>query len=409
MSENETQRRKGTPLTNGVKHNMGYGTGSGASGTVGCDQATHVLHVDKKRTDTYTPNGSLARPYKIVQDALNRAMELMVPNSDPFVDLGVAINVLPGHYDEICNFVFPRKYRNLGIQGAGQRGEVSLNSLTIQSSGESISHQPETPWSQANNELHVSRLRLGSRGNENPISALDLICPSGARLDAFCWECHFWSYQAQVPILRATKQTGGEKLYLHLCNANWLHRQYETAGDAPAVLLDGAHFDFEAGRMENRAYADLIQSNGGNLDIQNSILDSSHGRPMYLTGGSQAVMSGVKFLSPESDAIRHDGLLGDNGFVLLNGVMFALTTGLAVNAPSGAAVLLAPTSWDGYFAGGAGIESKIVVADPALLKRLQTAAVTGYAPTQTANWNTTPADIKAALDELASRVKALEA
>jgi hypothetical protein len=366
--QREIQLKKGTSLKKDVKQIMGYGSGSFFNS--GCDQATHALHVDKKRTDSYTPNGSLARPYKTVQDALNRATELMVPDSDPLVDLGIAVNVQPGRYDEICNFVFPRKYRNLGIQGAGQRGEVSLKSLTVQSSDESASHQPETPWRQANNELHVSQLRLGSRGNENPLVALDLVCPSGARLDAFCWECHFWSYQAQVPILRATKQTGGEKLYLHLCNANWLHRQYETAGDAPAVLLDEAHFDFETGRMENRAYADLIQSNGGNLDIQNSILDSSHGRPMYLTGGSQAVMSGVKFLSPETDAIRHDGVLADNGFVILNGVLFTLTTGMAVNAPYGALVIVAPTTWDGYFAGGEGIENKIAVADPALLKRV---------------------------------------
>lgn len=56
-------------------------------------EVTHQLYVDGNRTDTYTPDGSIAKPYKTIQDAIDSA-----PTTTQYNRCNITI--FPGNYDE---------------------------------------------------------------------------------------------------------------------------------------------------------------------------------------------------------------------------------------------------------------------------------------------------------------------
>ncbi len=403
MSENETQRRKGTPLKKGVKQNMGYGSGSGTSGTVGCDQATHVLHVDGKRTDSYTPNGSIARPYKTVQAALDRAAGLLDLLLSP-ASFGVTISIAAGHYNEDCAFVFPADFRRLDICSAGGRGSVSLRSLEVSPSA--------TATGDTRNYLNLHRIDHGNTiANRTPLHL-----HNGGVLHACLWGCRMDLAGQDFPLCVIGDDGGTGAVYAHFYdNCRLIRENVPAEGTTPTILFhegdSESTLDFQGRVRQSGGTGPLTSASGDiKIDVQDSSLIHSNGSALACDGSVEATVIDSRIETGEHDAIVHTGSFGTHGArVIADGVFFFLTTGQAITAAAGALVGLGGVSWDGALAGYGDITSKITVAVPALLKRLQSAAVTGYTPTQTANWNTTPADIKMALDELASRIKALEA
>lgn len=403
VSENQTQRRKGTPLTKGVKPNMGYGTGIFENtSNVGCDQATHVLHVDGKRTDSYTPNGSIALPFKTVQAALDAAIPIFNVNYED--KPGVSIVIAAGRYEEDCAFTFPFPYERLDIRSAGGRDSVILRSL--EASACSFSGPADD-----RNFLNLYNLTLGSETSTvAPIQFHNV-----GHLHTSVWGCRIDLDGKDIPLCILGDAGGEGSLYAHFYNNCRLYRKdvpHDATTAAIKCLNGDVVVDFQGRVRQSAGYVPMVRAGAGvKFDAQDSSFITSSFAPAFeFSGSAQAILIDSKIDSGAFAGIQHTGsYTGDGALLLLDGVFFYLTTGQAVDASSGALVALGAASWDGALAGYGDITSKITVADPALLKRLQSACATAFAPALAGDWNVAPSDIKTALDELASRVKALEA
>ena len=381
---------------------MGYGSGSGTSGTVGCDQATHILHVDGKRTDTYTANGSIALPFKTVQAALNAAVPIfnVYYENKP----GVSIVIAAGRYEEDCAFTFPFPYERLDISSAGGRDSVILRSLQV---------SPCSFSGPANdrNFLNIYNITLGSETS----SVAPIQFHSGGYLHACIWGCRIDLDGKDISLCILGDADGEGAMYVHfydncrLIRENVPHDATTVAFECPGVDVT---VDFQGRLRQSGGYMPMVRAGAGmKFDAQDSsFITSSFAPALVFSGSAKAILIDSKIESGAFAGIQHTGsYTGDGALVLLDGMFFYLTTGQAIDAASGALVALGAASWDGALAGYGDIIGKITVADPALLQRMQSAAATGFAPAIAGNWNVAPVDIKTALDELASRVKALEA
>jgi len=108
---------------------------TGATGPEFLPQVVSTLHVNKNRTDTYTEDGSIDRPFKTAQAAVNHAETLVPSYASP-----VAIILAPGTYTEQVTI----KYQGIHLYGYGQyvtKFERAGTCLIIQDNGT----DPE-PW-----------------------------------------------------------------------------------------------------------------------------------------------------------------------------------------------------------------------------------------------------------------------
>ena len=83
---------------------MGYGCRCTCDGPVALDNiplpAYYTLHVDCNRTDSYTENGSVLHPYKVLQAALTQAQTLLDVPGIGFENDVVSVDVIvaAGYY-----------------------------------------------------------------------------------------------------------------------------------------------------------------------------------------------------------------------------------------------------------------------------------------------------------------------
>jgi hypothetical protein len=82
-------------------------------------QATHLLYVDNGRTDTYTPDGTIIRPYRTIQAAIDR----IVANGDNSSSAPYVVNISAGVYPENVALESD-KLVDVGLVGATNRGTV---------------------------------------------------------------------------------------------------------------------------------------------------------------------------------------------------------------------------------------------------------------------------------------------
>jgi hypothetical protein len=84
-------------------------------------QVTNVLYVDNKRTDTYTANGTITKPFKNIQDAIDAIVDSSSTNK-------YCIEVAPGaHYtDPITINKIYITFKSSGVQGARITGLVTV-------------------------------------------------------------------------------------------------------------------------------------------------------------------------------------------------------------------------------------------------------------------------------------------
>jgi hypothetical protein len=91
----------------------------------GSPPTTHCLYVDIGRTDTYTADGSMARPFKTIQASINQIITNADNVTEPYV---VIIN--PGSYSESLTFnnslLYNLNFEALGATPTGEGGAVSL-------------------------------------------------------------------------------------------------------------------------------------------------------------------------------------------------------------------------------------------------------------------------------------------
>jgi hypothetical protein len=94
------------------------------------------LYVDGARTDLYTADGTIHRPYKTIQDAVNYAETLTLfvqENGASVVDLGVVINIAPYRYLEHVTISKPRIYLKGCVPNQNATIFSSVRFITINS------------------------------------------------------------------------------------------------------------------------------------------------------------------------------------------------------------------------------------------------------------------------------------
>lgn len=98
--------------------------GSGGGGGAGSEQVTRTYYVDKNRTDTYTENGSVARPYKTIAGALSAISG--ASSSDRY-----QVYVFPGEYSE--NLTLKSYVDIIGIENNTVKiiGDISGNFSSV--------------------------------------------------------------------------------------------------------------------------------------------------------------------------------------------------------------------------------------------------------------------------------------
>lgn len=93
-------------------------------------QTTATVYLDENRTDSYTPNGSQARPYTTIDDAIAAASTIV---GDPSLG-SCTIVALKGAYSSSANIVLPD---NTNLIGDGQGKTNFYNKVVTGSSGKS--------------------------------------------------------------------------------------------------------------------------------------------------------------------------------------------------------------------------------------------------------------------------------
>lgn len=93
---------------------------------------TQIYYVDGGRTDTYTEDGSLMRPYKTIsdcQDAINELTEDLVSSDALYESAKYIVNIAPGIYDEdveINTSAGQAKYIRYNMEGVTISGDIDI-------------------------------------------------------------------------------------------------------------------------------------------------------------------------------------------------------------------------------------------------------------------------------------------
>jgi hypothetical protein len=88
----------------------------------------HVFNVDGSRTDIYTENGSLARPYKTITaaaTAINAVSATLLDSAAHFELCKFILNIAPGLYEDDVSFTSAR-YIRVNMQGVEISGDITI-------------------------------------------------------------------------------------------------------------------------------------------------------------------------------------------------------------------------------------------------------------------------------------------
>jgi len=91
----------------------------GPTGAVEAIPVTNILYVDGNRGDSYTPDGSMAKPFKKIQDAIDAVVSPSATNK-------YLIDIAPGAYysDALAINKIYVTFRSCGVQGARISGHI---------------------------------------------------------------------------------------------------------------------------------------------------------------------------------------------------------------------------------------------------------------------------------------------
>lgn len=93
---------------------------------------TNIYYVDGGRTDTYTEDGSLMRPFKTIlrcQDAINAITETLVADEDDYESAKFIVNIAPGTYEDnltINSASGQAKYIRYNMEGVTISGDIDI-------------------------------------------------------------------------------------------------------------------------------------------------------------------------------------------------------------------------------------------------------------------------------------------
>ena len=369
--------------------------------------AHYSLYVDCNRSDFYTEQGNILFPYKTLQAALNRAQTLLDVLGIGFEDDVVSVDIIvaAGHYHEDATFTFPTPSRRISIVGKGGFTETRIKSLTI------------TPCLDVQggtlpNIITLCNLEIGSFDHVATAPALKFVGLSGGRLtDLNVHNCRIISKATDVPVVEAGDPSGDcQEVHARFDLGCEVRRRFSSATSTAALTFHKGNLHLDGAIIRVDTGPGVQISNDVTIQALNSAFDcrADDYNALECSGTSIALLSNCVFETLGSGhSVIHTGTYPGSGLealVAANMCLFLRETGDAINAAAGALVIIGPAFDSVNLEAG----PQITVADPSLLKRLQAASLTAYAPATSGDWVSVPAEVKEALDELASRVKALE-
>jgi len=317
---------------------------------------TKILFVDKNRNDNYNETGSMTNPFKTINDAINIS------------DNGTLINVAFGEYTE--DVVLPSGVSLHGMAG-GDRPRIMGDLIAESGRPSSISQMyvsGEGKKLEIKNSCSLYNIYIGSR--------LEL----SGRANARFWNTSIRPDSDVVPVTMNTERNA----YMSLCDI-------ETGGsNKPTISLKDGHLFISETFVVGKNSDGVITSTGGNLSLHNTdVLNIAGGKAVDLSGTD----TGTIFNKIINCGATGDFVCGDAATVV-DGIYFNTD-----NSLSGTNLFY---KQDKYIGNTSNVEGETV--RDALDKLLEME----FTPSNNDDWNTTPSNVAEALNELASRLKALE-
>lgn len=362
---------------------------------------TTTLYVDGTRDDAYDADGSIYRPFKVVQDAVDAALGI--------TSHAVLINIGPGRYDEDVEVAFPTGVYRLSMRGAGTG---SGNSTMVGTINFILPNN-----SSSNTQVSLADLTFNTGVAMSQQSAMKITDAANAGFALFfltgvqCWTRRDSDYALHV-----TNNGGGGFLQVR-CDSHCVIKSDENTSDpgdsVTALRLERGDFVAVATGLVGLRAPAIIASGTSSVSLSDCYLDVALGTAgaahIDCVQGSDTANINIRYatMTPAGNGhvISHSGTFnGTRGLVVASDIGAVLGAGTGgVYLPAGALLI------GGQMSSEAGVPLPVTVASPALRVYLPHDVNVGFTAATPGNWaSPAPTNVRDAINRIAAEVATLK-